>query len=66
MAHKRAGQLTVSGEWARHLRPYLRRIFWKRERAAEKAMLQSEVDQEPGLGAAEDATLTSSDDSSRR
>jgi len=37
MAHKRKGQLTVSGEWARHLRPFLRRAFWKRERQAERA-----------------------------
>ncbi len=63
MAHKRSGQLTVSGEWARHLRPYFRRIFWKRERVAEKAMLQSEIGQEPDLEVAEDANQTSSDSS---
>jgi hypothetical protein len=34
MAHKRKGQLTVSGEWARHLRPFWRRAFWKSERQA--------------------------------
>jgi len=42
MSHKRKGQLTVSGEWARHLRPYLRRAFWKQERQAEKAHIKSE------------------------
>jgi len=42
MAHKRKGQLTVSGEWARHLRPWLRRIFWKTERQAEKTLVRAE------------------------
>ncbi len=36
MSHKRFNQLTVSGEWAKHLRPYLRRAFWKGERRAYK------------------------------
>jgi hypothetical protein len=36
MAHKRKGQMTVSGEWARHLRPFWRRAFWKGERQAAK------------------------------
>jgi hypothetical protein len=26
--------LTVSGEWAKHLRPFGRRAFWKGERQA--------------------------------
>jgi hypothetical protein len=34
MSHKQAHQLTVSVEWARHLRPRLRREFWKGERRA--------------------------------
>ena len=42
MAHKRKGQLTVSGEWARHLRPWLRRVFWKGERQAEKRLVRAE------------------------
>ncbi len=42
MAHKRKGQLTVSGEWARHLRPFLRRMFWKGERQAAKDHLRVE------------------------
>lgn len=42
MAHKRKGQLTVPGEWARHLRPLLRRAFWKAERQAEKAQVKEE------------------------
>ena len=32
MAYKRKGQLTTTGEWARHLRKYLKRQFWKSER----------------------------------
>jgi hypothetical protein len=37
ISNKRKGQLTVSGEWARHLRPLLRRAFWKAERQAGSA-----------------------------
>ena len=43
MSHKRKGQLTVSGEWAKHLRPFLRRVFWKTERQAEKALVRVEA-----------------------
>ena len=42
MSHKRKGQLTVSGEWARHLRPWHRREFWKAERQAEKRLVRTE------------------------
>lgn len=46
MARKRRGQLTVSGEWAQHLRPlWRRRTFWKGERQAERAHLQDEAAQ---------------------
>lgn len=34
MSHKRLNQITVSGEWARHLRPHGKRAFWKAERKA--------------------------------
>lgn len=34
VSHKRESQITVSGEWARHLRPYGKRAFWKAERKA--------------------------------
>lgn len=43
MSHKRQGQLTVSDEWARHLRPGHRRAFWKQERRAERALIRDEV-----------------------
>ena len=36
MTHKRKGQLTTSGEWAKHLRNYYKREYWKGERRAEK------------------------------
>jgi hypothetical protein len=42
MSHKRKGQLAVSGEWARHLRPFLRRAFWKKERQAVKTLVRTE------------------------
>lgn len=44
MSHKRKGQLTTSGEWARHLRPTLRRAFWKKERQAEAGLVRTEQD----------------------
>ena len=42
MAHKRRGQLTVSGEWAKYLRKLFRRRFWKRERKAGKNLILQE------------------------
>lgn len=41
MAHKRKGQLTVTGEWAKHLRKFWRRQFWKGERTAGKKKIPS-------------------------
>jgi predicted RNA binding protein YcfA (HicA-like mRNA interferase family) len=37
VSHKRAHQVTVSGEWARHLGPWGKRAFWKAERRAQGA-----------------------------
>lgn len=45
MSHKRKGQLTTSGEWAKHLRKYLRRQFWKGERKAAKNMVKQETEE---------------------
>lgn len=42
MAHKRKDQLTVSGEWAKHLRKFFRKQFWKRERKAGKDLIRQE------------------------
>jgi hypothetical protein len=43
MSHKRKGQLTTASEWARHLRKFLRRQFWKGERNAEKTLIKQEL-----------------------
>jgi hypothetical protein len=42
MSHKRKGQITTSGEWAKHLRPFLRRAFWKKERQAAHGFVRTE------------------------
>jgi len=34
MSTKKKGLLTVSLEWAKHLRPWGKRLFWKSERQA--------------------------------
>ena len=36
MATKKKGFLTVSGEWAKHLRKWGKRVFWKGERKVAK------------------------------
>lgn len=43
MSNKRKGQLTVTGEWAKHLRKFLRRQFWKGERKAAKKLIRKEL-----------------------
>ena len=43
MANKRKGQLTSSGEWAKHLRKIGKRFFWKRERLEEKRTIDKEI-----------------------
>ena len=47
MPRKHKGQLTMSGEWARHLRPLLQRAFWKAERQAEKRYVREEAETGP-------------------
>ena len=42
MSHKQHGQLTTSNQWARHLRPFWRRLFWKAERRAVRDLLRTE------------------------
>lgn len=37
MATQKKGVLTSSKQWRRHLRPYGKRCFWKRERKAKDA-----------------------------
>jgi len=43
MATKKRGQLSTSAEWARHLRPLLKRWFWKGERRAEVDEMYAEI-----------------------
>jgi len=38
MASVKKGQLTASGEWAKHLRKVGRRFFWKKERQAARSL----------------------------
>lgn len=47
MAHKKKGQLTVSKEWAKHLRKYFRRQFWKSERKAGRTLIHKELEGQP-------------------
>ena len=43
MANKRKGQLTSSKEWAKHLRKFWQRQFWKGERTAVKKLIREEI-----------------------
>lgn len=43
MAHKRKGHLTVAGVWAKHLRKFWRRQYWKGERSAGKKTIHQEI-----------------------
>lgn len=44
MSSVKKGVITASGEWARHLRPYGRRVYWKCERKAAKADARARID----------------------
>lgn len=44
MSYKRRGQLTMSDEWAKHLKPFGKREFWKGERNAEKSLISDELE----------------------
>lgn len=44
MANKRKGQLTTTSEWAKHLRKYLKRKFWKAERKEGKKQFNNYYD----------------------
>lgn len=43
MATKKKGILTRAGEWWKHLRPYQKRKFWKRERKAVTREIKKEL-----------------------
>jgi hypothetical protein len=38
---KRRGQLVPAPQWWMHLRPYWKRLFWKRERKAQKELTRA-------------------------
>lgn len=44
MSTKKKGLLTTSLEWAKHLRPFGKRRFWKRERATLRRVVKDEKD----------------------
>jgi hypothetical protein len=44
MSLKIKGQLTVATEWAKHLKKFLRRQFWKGERKA--VILKNDIDRQ--------------------
>ena len=43
MATKKQGVLTVKTEWWKHLRPFQKRVFWSRHRAAEKREIRRDA-----------------------
>ena len=43
MAHKKKGHLTVSGEWAKHLRKRKRNLFWKGDRNVGYKFVRTEL-----------------------
>ncbi|WP_191967939.1 hypothetical protein [Rhizosphaericola mali] len=43
MASKKKGQLTASKEWAKHLRKFSKRQYWKGERKAGKKNIRLEM-----------------------
>jgi hypothetical protein len=45
MSHKQKGQLTTTSEWAKHLRKFGKRQFWKGERTEGKAVAKKELEQ---------------------
>jgi len=42
MATKKNGQLTTSPEWAKHLRKFMKRLFWHGERRASDVAIRKE------------------------
>jgi hypothetical protein len=42
MANVRKGQLAPAPEWAKHLKKWGKRLFWKRNRKAEQRLVKSD------------------------
>mgnify|MGYP007008288369 CR=1 FL=1 len=43
MSSVKKGVLVPSGEWAKHLRPYGKAAFWRRNRRAERKLVRKAV-----------------------
>ena len=43
MANVKKGQLTPAPQWAKHLRPYWKKLFWNREKGAVKKQIRKEL-----------------------
>jgi hypothetical protein len=43
MANVRKGQLLVAADWAKHLRAFGKKHFWRRHRRVEKRVVRSEI-----------------------
>ena len=44
MATKKKGLTVLSGEWAKHLRKFRRRLFWRKQRQDDKKRIRCEKD----------------------
>ncbi len=44
MATKKKGHLSTHSEWAKHLRKFGKKMFWKGERTQEKKEIKKTVD----------------------
>lgn len=44
MSNKRQGQTAKAAEWAKHLRPYGKSVFWGRQRAGDKVICETNGD----------------------
>jgi hypothetical protein len=43
MASNKKGILTITKEWAKHLRPFNKRVFWGKERRLEKKDINKRI-----------------------
>jgi len=41
MANTKKGQTVTASEWWKHLRPFLKRKFWKKQRTADKKAIRN-------------------------
>ena len=42
MANVKKGQTVTAAEWAKHLRPYGKRLFWKKQRKDNKRLIKED------------------------